>query len=94
MFGHAFYHEHIRRYIVVFGTMFNNIVISRKTEAGVVDKRIKVPISYSPRDKLLARIETDPNLNKPTAISLPRMGFEITSMTYAGERKLSRMDLI
>lgn len=89
MFGHEFYHEHIRRYIVVFGTMFNNIVISRKTEAGVVDKRIKVPISYSPRDKLLARIETDPNLNKPTAISLPRMGFEITSMTYAGERKLS-----
>lgn len=89
MFGHEFYHEHIRRYIVVFGTMFNNIVISRKTETGVVDKRIKVPISYSPREKLLARIETDPKLNKPTAVSLPRMGFEITSMTYAGERKLS-----
>lgn len=69
--------------------MFNNIVVSRKTSAGVVDKRIKVPISYSPRDKLLARIETDPNLRKPDAISLPRMGFEMTSMTYAGERKLT-----
>jgi hypothetical protein len=69
--------------------MFNNIVVSRKTSAGVVDKRIKVPISYSPRDKLLARIETDPNLRKPDAVSLPRMGFEVTSMTYAGERKLS-----
>jgi hypothetical protein len=69
--------------------MFNNIVVSRKTSAGVVDKRIKVPISYSPRDKLLARIETDPNLRKPDAISLPRMGFEMTSMTYAGERKLN-----
>ena len=69
--------------------MFNNIVVSRKTSAGVVDKRIKVPISYSPRDKLLARIETDPNLRKPDAVSLPRMGFEMTSMTYAGERKLS-----
>jgi hypothetical protein len=89
MFGHEFYHEHLRRYIVVFGTMFNNIVVSRKTSAGVVDKRIKVPISYSPRDKLLARIETDPNLRKPDAVSLPRMGFEVTSMTYAGERKLS-----
>lgn len=54
-----------------------------------MDKRIKVPISYSPREKLLARIETDPKLNKPTAVSLPRMGFEVTSMTYAGERKLS-----
>ena len=89
MFGHEFYHEHLRRYIVVFGTMFNNIVVSRKTSAGVVDKRIKVPISYSPRDKLLARIETDPNLRKPDAVSLPRMGFEVTSLTYAGERKLS-----
>jgi hypothetical protein len=69
--------------------MFNNIVVSRKTTEGVVDKRIKVPISYSPRDKLLARIETDPNLRKPEAVSLPRMGFEVTSMTYAGERKLS-----
>ena len=89
MFGHEFYHEHLRRYIVVFGTMFNNIVVSRKTTAGVVDKRIKVPISYSPRDKLLARVETDPALRNPTAVSLPRMGFEVTSMTYAGERKLS-----
>lgn len=89
MFGHEFHHEHLRRYIVVFGTMFNNIVVSRKTSAGVVDKRIKVPISYSPRDKLLARIETDPNLRKPDAVSLPRMGFEMTSMTYAGERKLT-----
>jgi len=88
MFGHEFYHEHIRRYIVVFGTMFNNVVVSRRTADGTLDKRIKVPISYSPREKLLARIETDPNLNKPTAVSLPRMGFEMTSMTYAGERKL------
>ena len=69
--------------------MFNNIVVSRKTTAGVVDKRIKIPISYSPRDKLLARIETDPNLRKADAVSLPRMGFEVTSMTYAGERKLN-----
>jgi hypothetical protein len=69
--------------------MFNNIVISRKDSDGVVQQRIKVPISYSARDKLLARIETDPNLNKPTAVSLPRMGFDVTSMTYAGERKLS-----
>jgi hypothetical protein len=68
--------------------MFNNIVISRRDENNVVQKRIKVPIAYSPRDKLLARIENDPEFKKPTAINLPYMGFEITSMTYAGERKL------
>jgi len=88
LLGNEFYHEHLRRYIIVFGTMFNNVVVSRKTSEGAVDKRIKVPISYSPRDKMLARVETDANLNKPTAVSLPRMGFEVTSMTYAGERKM------
>lgn len=89
MFGHEFGHEHLRRYITVFGTMFNNIVVARKAVDGTVEQRIKVPISYSPRDKLLARVETDPSLNNPVAVSLPRMGFEVTSMTYAGERKLS-----
>ena len=88
MFGHEFYHEHIRRYVVVFGTMFNNVVVSRRDAAGVVQKRLKVPIAYSAREKLLARIESDPSFTKPTAINLPYMGFEITSMTYAGERKL------
>jgi hypothetical protein len=88
MFGNEFYHEHLRRYVVVFGTMFNNIVVSRRDTAGVTQKRIKVPIAYSPRDKLLSRIESDPSFSKPTAINLPYMGFEMTSMTYAGERKL------
>ncbi len=88
MFGHEFYHEHIRRYVVVFGTMFNNIVVSRRDSAGTVQKRIKVPIAYSAREKLLSRVESDPSFAKPTAINLPYMGFEITSMTYAGERKL------
>lgn len=88
MFGHEFYHEHIRRYVVVFGTMFNNIVVTRRDVDGVAQKRIKVPIAYSPKEKLLARIESDPNFTKPTAINLPYMGFEMTSMTYAGERKL------
>jgi hypothetical protein len=68
--------------------MFNNIVVSRRDSAGVVQKRIKVPVAYSAREKLLARVESDPLLTKPTAINLPYMGFEITSMTYAGERKL------
>jgi hypothetical protein len=68
--------------------MFNNIVVSRRDTDGVVQKRIKVPVAYSAREKLLARIESDPSFTKPTAINLPYMGFEITSMTYAGERKL------
>lgn len=69
--------------------MFNNIVVSRRDAHGVVQKRLKVPIAYSPREKLLSRVEEDPNFRKPTAIDLPYIGFEMTSMTYAGERKLN-----
>jgi hypothetical protein len=67
--------------------MFNNIVIVRKNAAGVVQQRIKVPITYAPRSKTLARLEGDPNLDRPDAVTLPRMSFEITSMNYAGDRK-------
>lgn len=87
MFSHEFQHETIRKLVIVFGTLFNNIVINRRTSAGVIDQRIKVPIAYGPRSKVLARLEQNPDLDNPVAISLPRMSFEITSMTYAAERK-------
>lgn len=88
MFGNEFYHETIRRYVIVFGTMFNDMVVWRKNAAGAIVKRIKVPIAYGPRAKFLSRIQQDPNLTKPDAISLPRMSFQITGYTYDPTRKL------
>ena len=37
--------------------------------------------------KFLARIEQQPDLNKPVAISLPRMSFEMNSIQYDSTRK-------
>lgn len=88
MFGNEFYHETIRRYVIVFGTMFNDMVVWRRNTAGDIVKRIKVPIAYGPRAKFLSRIRQDPNLTKPDAISLPRMSFQITGYTYDTTRKL------
>jgi hypothetical protein len=89
MFGHSpFYHETTRRYVAVFGTLFNDIKIERKDNDGNLVQTIKVPVNYGPMQKFLARVEGDPSLTAP-AISLPRMSFEITSMTYDGERKLT-----
>lgn len=89
MFGNdTFYHETTRRYVAVFGTLFNDITITRKNNSGTEVQRMKVPISYAPMQKFLARLEGDPSLNAP-AITLPRMTFEITGMTYDGERKLN-----
>jgi hypothetical protein len=67
--------------------MFNDIEISRKT-GNTTTQQMKVPINYAPMQKILARINQDPQLNAP-AITLPRMSFEMTGMTYAPDRKLT-----
>lgn len=88
MFGNEFYHETIRRYVIVFGTMFNDLVVWRRNDAGTIVKRIKVPIAYGPRAKFLSRLRQDPNLSKPSGIDLPRMSFQISGYTYDATRKL------
>ena len=87
MFGQHFYNESTRRYVAVFGTLFNDIQIGRSNNAGTEIQRMTVPINYAPMQKLLARLEGDPNLDKP-AITLPRMSFEIMGMNYNPTRKV------
>lgn len=88
MFGQSFYNQTTRRYVAIFGTLFNDISIGRSNNAGVETQRFKVPINYGPMQKFLSKIEQDPALNSQ-AITLPRMSFELTSMQYDGERKLT-----
>ena len=78
-----FYNEIFRRTIISFGTLFNNISI--KQDGGSV----KVPLAYGPTQKFLARIDQSPDLNKPFAITLPRMSFEFTGLTYDSSRKVT-----
>jgi len=83
MFGSYFYHAAIRRTIAVFGTLFNNIEVHKDDSNGNVLQVIKVPLAYGPRSKFLARVQDQSNLSdSKLAIKLPRMSFEITSMTY------------
>lgn len=89
MFAQTFYHGHLRKYVVLFGTLFNDIYINRFASNGDQISTIKIPISYSPKEKMVVRTEADPNLQRPVAIVLPRMGFEITSLNYAPTRKLT-----
>ena len=89
MFGQQYYHGTIRKYIIAFGNLFNDIVISRLNTAGVRIQSIAVPLAYGPKEKFLVRLRQDPNLDQAVAITLPRMGFEIQSMAYAPQRKLS-----
>lgn len=89
MFGQSFYHGTIRKYVILFGTLFNDIRIQKTDADGVVEETIKIPLSYSPKEKMLARLNQDPNLDRKFSIQLPRMGFEMTSMVYSPTRKLA-----
>ena len=89
MFGHEFYHGTLRRYVIIFGTLFNEIIISRDDNSGTQQKRFTVPISYGPMQKFLAMIQSNPSLNQKQAITLPRMAFEITNISYDPERRLT-----
>ena len=91
MFGTYFYHQTSRKMVVAFGSLFNTIEVRRTNSAGSVVDTIKVPLSYGPREKFLTRISADPNLNPSIALTVPRMGFELTAMTYDGVRKLNTM---
>jgi hypothetical protein len=84
-----FYNEILRRTIISFGTLFNGISIQHKDSSDSVASVVKVPLAYGPTQKFLARIEQSPDLNKPSAITLPRMSFEFTGLTYDPSRKVT-----
>lgn len=84
-----FYHEIFRKTIISFGTLFNNITIKQTNSSDAVVNVMKVPLAYGPTQKFLARLEQSPDLNKPVQITLPRMSFEFTGITYDSGRKIS-----
>jgi T4-like virus Myoviridae tail sheath stabiliser len=89
MFGQQFYFQTIRKYVSLFGTLFDDIIIERTDSAGNLTAVIKVPITYAPKEKMLARTQQDPNIDRPTAtMTMPFMSFEMTDVRYDGSRKL------
>ena len=91
MLGTTFYHETIRKCVVGFGTVFNDIHITRKDGSGKIQQSMKVPLAYGPKQKFLVRLREDPSISKTVAITLPRIGFEITGLSYDPGRKLNRV---
>jgi len=89
MLGTYYYHEIIRRTVIAFGTVFNEIYIRHNDSSGDSISEMKVALAYGPIQKFLARIEQDPTALKPIKMTLPRMSFEMTSFTYDAARKLN-----
>jgi len=87
MLGTYFYHEILRKTIIGFGTLFNNINIRHLKNDGTVLDETKVGLSYGPMQKFLTKIQEQSNLDKSIALTLPRMSFEMTGMQYDSTRK-------
>ena len=92
MFGKYFYNESMRRMTVAFGQLFNKIQVKRTDSSGNTVQTLAVPLAYAPKEKFLARLDAQPNLDeREFAITLPRMSFEITGIQYDSSRKLTRV---
>ena len=90
MLDQRFYWGTIRKAIVAFGNIFNSITIERKDANGNTVGIQRVPLSYSPKQKFLARIQQQPDIDfNQFNVILPRMGFELTSIQYDPNRKVS-----
>ena len=91
MIGQYFYNQSTRNVVVAFGTLFNNIQLTKKDGSGNVIQTMKVPLAYGPKQKWLARLTEDPNLSKKVAVTLPRIGFEISGISYDSSRKQNKV---
>ena len=93
MFGTYFYNETIKRCVSVFGTLFNNVDVKKVKSDGTVVSQFRVPISYGPKQKFLDRLAEEPNLSdrNRSAITLPRMAFELTGFDYDSQRQQNKL---
>jgi hypothetical protein len=92
MFGRTWNHDSLRKYIIVFGTVFNDIYINRLDNDEEIRQTLKVPLTYGPKDKVLARLEQNPQMDNQVGVVLPRISFEMTSLEYDPTRKLNTLN--
>jgi len=89
MFGQVYSNRAIRKYVIFFGSLFDNVFVTRDAPDGSREQTMKVPLNYGPTEKFLARLEGNPDLDREVALQLPRMSFDITNMYYDSQRKLA-----
>ena len=89
MFGNYFYNKNIRNVVILFGTVFNDIIVRRVNSSNVTQEEFRVPIAYGPSEKFLVRLREATDISKgKVGLTLPRMSFEFTAINYDPTRKL------
>lgn len=94
MFGQIFTNGAVRKYVIFFGSLFNEIYLTRDDSEGDREQTMKVPLNFGPKEKFLARLQGNPDLDREIAIQLPRMAFEVMNIAYDPTRKLTSTGMI
>lgn len=89
LYNTHFHHSHLKNYAILVGTLLDGIDVVRFNQAGQEDSRVRVAVTHSPKEKFIRRLAEDPNLLAQPAITMPIIGYEMVSMNYAPDRKLS-----
>lgn len=95
MFGinSSYYNKSIKKLVVAFGTLFNQLYVERYNENDTVSNKIRVPLTYGPKEKFIRRLTADSDIttNTHVQITLPIIGFDITSMLYDPNRRINKL---
>ena len=93
MFNH-YYNESLRKLVVAFGSLFNNIYVVREDKNSSEVNRIQIPLTYGPKEKFIRRLQEQSGISDDTKVqlTLPRMGFEISNIDYDPTRHLNKLN--
>jgi hypothetical protein len=89
LYQNHFSHSHLKNYAIIMGSLLDGIDVVRYKPDGTEDHRVRVALTYSPKEKFIRRLVEDPDLLSKPAITMPVIGYEMVSMQYAPERKIS-----
>lgn len=81
------YNRVIRKLVVGFGNLFNDIKLVRYNPDLSEAERFLIPIAYATKERYVMRLEDDLNLDKKVQVALPRFSYEMTGMNYDSTRK-------
>jgi hypothetical protein len=86
-----FYYQLTKKYIVAFASIFSDIHVLRRDSNAKIIQDITVPITFAEKDKLFYDLnKRDDDVGASTI--LPRMGFNLSDMNFASERKTNSLN--
>ena len=86
--------ESLRKLVIGFGSLFNEICVSRKNSSGVESQRLRVPLTYGSKEKFMRKLDEQSGISDKSKVevTLPRLSFEMSSIDYDPSRHLNKLN--